>query len=224
MEQDQILQRVISSLGLTGNEVWKTGRSNSPELTSEQVVTAVYLTKSVPEASKSLGAGAQTINRVLAKTLVPLLGSATGGNNTWKLKLLQNACIKRCTRCNEYKEHSEFTTCRNTFDCLAENCIQCVQQKNAKFYSENKDTYHAQYIKEHREEYVARNALRKARKIQATPSWANLVAIKEVYPASHALYTSFIATKLAHEGVACIFLALRSAFLATYSSLCSFMY
>jgi len=52
------------------------------------------------------------------------------------------------------------------------------------YYESNKEAYLA-YHKEHyaanKEVYLANNATRRARKLQATPTWADLNAIKDIY-------------------------------------------
>jgi hypothetical protein len=181
MQKEKILQRVLDELGLTGDETWKLERSNSPKLTSAAVIAALLETDSVPSAAKTLGIGYQTLNRTIAKTLVTLFGKATGGNDTWKLKLFTVAGIKKCRDCASYKEHTEYTKYSSAFDGLDPVCRECKQAKNSAYYETNKDVYHKQYIKEHQQEYAARNAERRARKLRATPLWANLEKIKEIY-------------------------------------------
>lgn len=80
-----------------------------------------------------------------------------------------------------YMEHSNFSRYVSAFDGLDTFCLRCKANNNAAFYAGNKDTYHKTYIKEHRQEYVARNAQRKARKLQATPGWADLEKIRKIY-------------------------------------------
>jgi len=181
MQKEEILHRVLDALGLTGDEIWKLGRSNSPKLTSAVVIPALLESNSIPYAAKTLNIGCQTLNRVIAKTLVPLFGNVTGGSDTWKLKLFTVAGIKKCKDCSAYKEHADFTKYNNAFDGLDSVCRECKQTKNRAYYETNKDVYHKQYIEEHRQEYVARNAERRARKLRATPAWADLEKIKDIY-------------------------------------------
>ena len=181
MQKEEILQRILESLGLVGTEVWKLKRSNSPLLTSAEVIEAIALSNSVSDASQILGIGVQTLNRIITFALVPILGRATGGNDTWKLKLYTVARIKKCKICGTEKEHSSFSTYTAAFDGLDPVCRECKHCKNTEYYANNKDTYHKQYIDEHRQDYTARNATRRANKLQATPAWASLERIKEIY-------------------------------------------
>ena len=178
---EETLIIVLSSLGLSGTEVWKTARGSSPRITSTQLLEAILTSINTPDAAKVLNIGEQTINRLLKQYLVPLLGSATGGNNTWKLKLLSNAELKVCYVCHRCLYHSYFTIGNNTYDKLCGKCKDCISIVNSAFYSENKDTYHKKYLAEHIHEYRARNAKRRADVLQATPTWANISRIQEIY-------------------------------------------
>ena len=177
----EILSKVINSLGLSPADIIKKKHGNSPEITAEQFVYAILNTESMPEAALVLNIGEQTINRVVAKSLVPFFGKRTGGGDSWKLVLLSNAELKYCNTCRLILAHSSFTKDKSMFDGLDSSCSDCKRTINKKYYDNNKDTYHKVYIEEHRAEYVARNAYRRAAKVQATPKWADLGKIKEIY-------------------------------------------
>lgn len=181
MENTEIASRVLNNLGICSQDIWKPRRGNSKELLAQEIIAAIISAHSVPDAAKRLGIGVQTLNRILAKFLVPLLGKATGGNNTWKLKLYYIAKLKKCQSCKTYLHHDNFSAYVDAFDKLDTICRSCKQLKNSAYYENNKDIYHKKYIAEHRKEYAARNAERRARKILATPAWADLSKIKEIY-------------------------------------------
>lgn len=177
----EIIAKIINSLGWHPNYIVKTKHGSCPEINATELVSAIFNTETIPNAAKVLGIGEQTLNRLIARELVPLFGKLNGGHETWKLKLITNAEIKRCCNCNQYLDISNFTKESNTFDGLTPRCISCNSIKNKKWYAEHKDTYYKQYIKEHRNEYNARNAYRRAIKLKATPIWANKESIKEFY-------------------------------------------
>ena len=177
----EILSKVINSLGWSPADTIKKKHGDSPEITAEQFVSAILNTESMPKAALALGIGEQTINRIAIKLLTPMFGKRTGGGDNWKLVLLSNAELKCCNTCREILSHSKFTVDKSMFDGLDSSCSVCKRTINKSYYDNNKDRYHKVYIDEHRAEYIARNAYRRAAKTQATPSWADLDKIKQIY-------------------------------------------
>lgn len=177
----EILSKVIESLGWNPAGIIKKKHGDSPEITNKEFIQGILQTESVPKLALLLNIGEQTANRIIAKVLIPIFGKRTGGGDTWKLTLLTNAELKICSTCRGCLNHSEFTKDSNSFDMLDSNCKRCKSSKNAIYYSDNKDSYHKPYIEQHRAEYNARNAKRRATKLQATTSWSNLAAIKQIY-------------------------------------------
>lgn len=178
---EKFIRKVLHNLGFSGTEIVKVGRSNSPAITSYQLVQAILNTDNTITAAKYLSIGEQTINRILTKVLVPCFGKLNGGNETWKYVLLKNAELKECHICGYIKEYYEFSKDMGRSDGLDTLCKSCKKQKNSNYYVNNKDRYHKVYIQEHRAEYNARNAKRRSIRLQRTPSWANLDKIKDFY-------------------------------------------
>ncbi len=177
----EFLNPILKSLGWSETDIVKKKHGISSEIIAKDFILAILSTDSIPEAASYLNIGTTTIHRIFTKKLIPIFGNCTGGNNTWKLRLLHNANIKYCSNCNNYLSHDSFTKDISTFDKLDRKCKFCKSAANASYYDTNKETYHKQYIEEHRAEYNARNAKRKASKLQATPAWSDLEKIKEIY-------------------------------------------
>lgn len=175
------LLKIISSLGLSPEDILKPKHGQTVAITAHKFIEAVMATDSIPEAAVVLGVGYQTLNRLITKHFVPLFGQLNGGNETWKLRFLSNAELKTCSICKNTLPHHLFTKYQKSFDGLDVMCRGCKSSKNSFFYEDNKDRYHKEYIRTHRSEYNARNALRRAQKLQATPTWADLAKIKKIY-------------------------------------------
>lgn len=109
------------------------------------------------------------------------MGLTNGGNETWKYKLYKLISYKKCSNCKQVLSYASFTKDVYNSDGLDSWCRECKSTKNATYYDNYKDIYHKQYLEDHRAEYNARNAKRRAQKIQATSSWANEEKIKEMY-------------------------------------------
>lgn len=103
--------------------------------------------------------------------------------------------MKECVRCLQVKTASEFTAHKATKDRLDSWCKQC----HTEYRKENKEAIrkiNARYRERHKEAIKQRNrnwetknqaklnakeAARRARKLKATPKWADLAAIKRFY-------------------------------------------
>lgn len=176
----EFLPKVLDSLGWHRSDIIKKKHGHSAEITAETFIEAMLSTDSIPELAELLKIGEQTANRIITKNLIPLLGKRTGGNNTWKLAILSHASIKKCQECKVLLDYSKFTIDNSKFDHLDSKCKKCKSVENATSYRTNIE-YYKKYIDEHLEEYRARNAYRRAKKLQATPSWANIEKIKTIY-------------------------------------------
>lgn len=177
----EIISGILNSLAWEDCLVLKKKHGSSPEITAFNFIKAVLIAESIPEAANILNVGQQTLNRIISKYLIPIFGSRTGGNDTWKLALANNAKYKLCRICNSYKKHEFFSKDTSNFDKLDVKCKNCKSLINANFYSKNKDTYYKEYLEINRSDYIARNAKRRAAKLQATPQWADLEKIKDIY-------------------------------------------
>lgn len=102
----------------------------------------------------------------------------------WDIFLLYQLDLKKCTKCNQVLDISEFSLDNSKYNRLHCICKYC-DSKKASMYRENNADIRREYSKEHylnnKKYYIHKNAIRRARKIQATPLWANLEKIKEIY-------------------------------------------
>lgn len=178
---EEFLLKIVSSLGLCSQDVLKPKHGNSVAITAISFLQAVMATESIPEAAKVLGTSSQTLNRLLTKHFVPAFGNLNGGNETWKLRFLDNAGLKRCSKCRTIHPHKIFDKDVSNFDGLYPECKSCRALSNKAYYEKHKEKYHRPYIETHKAEYAARNAKRRAQKLLATPAWADLEKIKQVY-------------------------------------------
>jgi hypothetical protein len=174
MEQ-KVKDSIYKNLGIDQYNTVINKRGDKPSICFGQIVDAIFIHGTGPKAIKSLGKSEQTFNR-LVKKLFPNV-SLQGGEETWLLWLIKQSGYKKCSECKEYFLRETFSNCAIEHDGLDRYCIQCKSLHNKSNYSNYKD-YHKDYWKIHGKEKSAR---RRARLINATPPWANMEKIKEIY-------------------------------------------
>lgn len=104
------------------------------------------------------------------------------GTRPWSNYLLDKySDYKHCNRCNTTKLKSEFNLDNESFDKLSSICRECKKKLNNDWHRENYETIRKSYVDNNRSSYNERSARRKAQKLKATPKWANLFKIKEIY-------------------------------------------
>ena len=181
MEVKDIVAKILKQFNIFATDFIRKPRADHPGWTNEYFLNLIVSYDTGPEIIRYEGCGEQTFNRAARKLLRPILGTLNGGNETYKNKLLHLVCIKKCPTCSHYLEYSSFGIDNSSPYGVTTYCTTCMSTRNKRFYDNNKDTYHKPYIDAHRSEYNARNAYRRAKRVAATPSWANDTILKRIY-------------------------------------------
>lgn len=189
---DDVVELILQKFDILPNEFIRKPRAAHPGWTNKCFIQLILEYGTGPAIAKAEQCGEQTFNRAVKSLVHPITGPLHGGNETFRNKLLSLVQIKQCPRCESLLRYSYFDLDKSSSYGVASICKACTSTKNAKFYEENKNRYHIPYIREHRAEYTARNALRKARKLEATPSWANLSLIKDIYANADGMHVDHI--------------------------------
>lgn len=163
------------------DSIIKKKHGSSLEWTAKFFVETLLKAETGKEFIKIVGCGEQTFNRYAKSFLNPILGSMHGASQSWARMILHSIKYKKCNSCSNILHYSHYYFDSNNYANISSVCKICKAKQNALFYKENKDTYHKEYVDKNRRAYVARNALRRSRKLKATPNWANLDIIKSIY-------------------------------------------
>jgi hypothetical protein len=116
----------------------KKAHGSSPEVSNIAFIEALLNTDTSKKAALYLSVGEQTLNRILARELIPVFGKLNGGNETWKYVLLKSISYKECHRCNTIKPYSKFGLDKHTSDGKFRVCKYCRSFDNASLYQNRK--------------------------------------------------------------------------------------
>lgn len=162
---------------------------NLPELSikysftiKELLVTLIEL-NSIKEAAVSLEITDSALENIVRRNLKSYFPYKNIKEH-WHTHLLIHFDLQRCGKCKCIKELDDFSVDNSRLHKANLVCRHCDNAR-AKSYRENnleqKLEYGRQHYIDNKGYYLYRNATRKARKIQATPAWADLEKIKEIY-------------------------------------------
>ena len=180
MDKIEQTDLILAALGWDFDLVLKPKRSNSDQILAADLIYALLEYPTVSIAAKQMGFGEQTLYRTIDKWLKPVFGTLNGGGETWVFRLRMHAGLRMCTSCHTVKPHSDYHKDSMRSDSCTSTCKECRSKSAANWYSHNKE-YHQNYLENNRAGFNANNAKRRAAKLQATPSWADLDAIRKIY-------------------------------------------
>ncbi len=150
------------------------------------------------------------LNKAIRKRYLSITKDKNGGRwNVWLPALINKKKCFSCDSIlgienfNKSTKYGLQSTCRacesKTKKIYTEENKEAIKEKGRKYYQENKEEilekhrvyrilnkeeiklYRREYIEKNRYLFRARDAKRRASKLLATPNWANLITIKEIY-------------------------------------------
>lgn len=181
LSNNDVVDLILNMFSIDGLEYVRKPRAGHPGWTNRQLIELIIVHKTSTAILVVEGCGEQTLNRALTKLVSPITGKLHGGNETYRNKLYHLVQIKTCPKCSNTLPYTYYSTDNSSSYGVANYCNACMSIRNKVYYDDNKDRYHKPYIDEHRSEYTARNAKRRAVRVSSTPSWANLEIIKRIY-------------------------------------------
>lgn len=189
---DEVVELILTKNNIPPDEYVRVPRADHLGWTNKYFIELIVKYETGPKITSVERCGSPAFYKAIAKLVTPITGKLHGGGESYKNKLFSLAQIKTCPRCKNTKYYAEFGIASNKAYGRANYCKDCMSVRNKNFYDNNKDRYHKSYIEEHLSEYRARNAKRRATKINATPSWANLSLIKRIYENAEGMHVDHI--------------------------------
>lgn len=175
---EEVTSNILEKLSREYVELIKKKHGSTREILLGDLILAIIKFNKAKDTCEALNISPQTFNRSIKKAFPGV--KLNGGGETWTNYLLNLSDYKRCHTCNSIKLKINFSKDKTRQDELDSLCKSCKKQKQEKYYYDNLGIW-GNYYKENKEEYIARNAKRRAKKLNATPAWGELELIKEFY-------------------------------------------
>lgn len=163
MTHEILTNKILLSIGKKSTDIAKKKYGKLPELSYYELINRIIIGKTssmevvFPEWNKN----------TTSKFLEKLFNKPK--RKPWYNYFLSLISYKYCSSCKEAHPTSEFSNNSSTDDGLQANCNSCRSTLNSGYYNNNKSSF------------IHKNNLRRANKLQATPIWANLDKIKDIY-------------------------------------------
>lgn len=172
---EKLIDKVLSATGFTDTDKLKVRRS----ITYKTLFTALIVKEHLFEVAEYLELTSDIVEKLTSRHLKPLFPEKDK-NTKWDNFLLSLIEYKKCSKCKVCKTYDEFAESASTWDNKSYTCKSCKAVYRKDFTEANPE-YNKTTYREHKAEYITRSIQYKTRRTLATPPWADLEKIKEVY-------------------------------------------
>lgn len=144
------------------------------------VINVLLINKNIVKASELLGNSKSSLEKLCVRYLNKYFPNKVLAVS-WRDYFLFEAGCKECQSCNLIKLHEEYTYSKaSSLDSLDYRCKSC-KSISREYFTKNNPEYNQQTYRENKADYINRAIKYKTNRTMATPSWANLDKIKEIY-------------------------------------------
>lgn len=158
--------------------------SSKKKFLTKDIILALLHFDNIRESALFLEISDSALEHLIERNLKPLIVDQKPRQQTWKAFFLSLFGLKKCSACSEIKEVEDFGLDSSKNSKLLSRCKSCENSRAATYKNSNRDIVRRS-LRDHyynnKEYYLYRNALRRAKKKQATPGWADLTKIREIY-------------------------------------------
>ena len=164
-QKEELTALVLAKLNIGSEELFlpKYRKSRLSDITWKDFIIASF-TLSLEDLYSYCGYKSRHTFAICLKDRYPEIVEKKG-RETWKTWFLSLIDYKYCSSCNNIKRLVEFNKDSSRKSGLDSNCNACTKK----------------YHKEHLPSFASYAAKYKAALIGATPNWANLIDIKQIY-------------------------------------------
>lgn len=171
MEIDLIVDSILDETGLSYTDVV----SERSGILVSLLIKNLISNETINGCAFALGIEEDALESVLRRHLKPLLNKTC--KNKWGNFLLELVSLHRCSACKEIKH-------KDMFGKYAGVCFTCDNIRTKKYCDSNRDSVrlrNRQHYEDNKDVYVAKSIKYKTHRTLATPKWANLDIIRDIY-------------------------------------------
>ena len=176
----QLLEKTLELLQLEGDFILKKETMKSPKLTPAIILNKIIADEGNSRITEVLkGHDMITVRKLL--TLIFAEAPKPSASSHWYLHILAINGLKKCPFCEEVKDITLFSANKamktSGRDSWCRECMSEYRDINATHYKAIKRTHQ----QNNKSAYAEASARRRARKLKASPQWADLNKIKQYY-------------------------------------------
>lgn len=175
MDSKSAVLKVLENMGLSLTDMASDKRT---KITVHDLFKALIELKDRESAAVSLGITKSKLEYILKTRISPLVSKIP--QEQWHVHLLALADLRRCFKCDEIKDLSEFISDKSRHSGVNGQCKVCARGSTASFRLDNPE-YSKEYRQANPEQHREYCATYSATKLGATPLWADLNKIKDIY-------------------------------------------
>ena len=169
----------LNKLAEIANVSLDTYISARSKTTYKELFTSLLLSKDTAEAAIKLNTTQSALEHTLSRNVRKLFPNKTTSNK-WNNYLYGLLGYKKCTGCNELLAITSYSKNTETPDGYSYYCKDCRAITRKQFTFDNPEYSKQDYLN-NKSEYIARAIKYKTRRELATPPWADLNIINEIY-------------------------------------------
>ncbi len=178
MNIEILIDKILSELGLSYSDTL----SKNSHILCVDAIYALIIEDSIKESADYLEVSEDILEQVLRRHFKVYCNKDS--NTKWGTFLLSLIEYKKCASCKNILNYSSFGKDISKYHNLSSRCKSCESVRAKKYRELNTEAVKERisiHYYSNKSYYLAKNANRRALKLKAIASWANIQKIKEIY-------------------------------------------